>query len=334
MRILVWHVHGGWMDGFVRGEHEYLLVLDANGDGGRGQRDWPENVVDVPRERVRDLDVDVVVLQRLEELDVAEELLGRRLGREVPAIFVEHNTPKADVPNSRHPLADQRDILIAHVTQFNGLYWDCGSARTTVIEHGVPDPGALYTGELPRSGVVINEPVRRWRVTGSDLIGGFAQVGPVDVFGMKADSLGEALGASPGSVVAAGDLPTPQLHRELARRRLYLHTPRWTSLGLSLLEAMHLGMPIVGIDATDIRRAVPPEAGCISTDVSELHRAVARLLDDPSAARAMGRAAREFALEHFGLARFLRRWDEVLDDEVSHWLGSSARASVSARQAG
>ncbi|MFP3513853.1 hypothetical protein SB775_30610, partial [Peribacillus sp. SIMBA_075] len=87
----------------------------------------------------------------------------------VPVVFVEHNTPKEGVPNSRHPLADRDDVLIAHVTHFNALYWDTGSTRTAVIEHGVVDYGSFFTGELPRAAAVINEPVRRWRVTGSDL---------------------------------------------------------------------------------------------------------------------------------------------------------------------
>lgn len=316
MRILLWHVHGGWMDAFVRGRHEYLLPTDPNGEGGRGVRPWP-NVVEVRAEELRDTEVDLVVLQRLEELDLAERLLGRRPGRDIPAVFVEHNTPRDAVPNSVHPLAGQSDILIAHVTHFNRLFWDCGRAPAVVIEHGVADPGALYTGELNRMGVVINEPVRRWRVTGSDLLAGFAAVGPVDVFGMQADGLPAALGVGRASVVAAGDLSTARLHAELARRRLYLHPVRWTSLGLSLLEAMHLGMPVVALDTTEIRRAVPPESGFVSTDPGELQAGAARLLAEPEEARAMGRAARAFALEHYGLARFLARWDEVLGDQVT-----------------
>jgi hypothetical protein len=33
------------------------------------------------------------------------------------------------------------------------------------------------------------------------------------------------------------------MHGELARRRVYIHPLRWTSLGLSLIEAMQLAMP-------------------------------------------------------------------------------------------
>ena len=47
------------------------------------------------------------------------------------------------------------------------MMWDSGRAPTTVIEHGMPDPGPRYTGELPRAAAVINEPVRRARIVGT-----------------------------------------------------------------------------------------------------------------------------------------------------------------------
>ena len=317
MRVLVWHVHGGWMEAFVRGRHEYLLPTTPEGGPwglGRGGRAWPAAAVEVDPASLRDEEVDVVVLQRPEELRVAEELLGRRPGRDVPAVFVEHNTPGGQVPFSVHPLADRDDIPVAHVTHFNSQFWDTGRAPWTVIEHGIPDPGPLYTGELPRLAVAVNDPVRRGRAVGTDLLPAFAARAPLDVFGMGLDGLGARLGLDPAALATHGDLPTSRLHAELARRRAYVHPMRWTSLGLSLLEAMHLGMPVVVLATTEAARAVPPEAGAISTDVGELARQAGRLARDPDAARAAGAVAREAALARYGLARFLSDWDALLAD--------------------
>ena len=83
----------------------------------------------------------------------------------------------------RHPLADQPGVLLVQVTYFNDLFWDCGGTPTRVIEHGVADPGLRYTGRLPRLAFVVNEPVRRWRVTGTDLLTRFADF-DVDAFGI------------------------------------------------------------------------------------------------------------------------------------------------------
>ena len=56
-----------------------------------------------------------------------------------------------------------------------------------------------------------------------------------------------------------GDLPQDRLHTEMARRRVYLHPVRWTSLGLSLIEAMMLGMPVVALATTEAAVDVPAD---------------------------------------------------------------------------
>ncbi|THJ66250.1 glycosyltransferase [Arthrobacter echini] len=320
MRILLWHVHGGWTDAFVRGGHTYVLPTRPEGGPwglGRAGRDWPGTVLEVPPEELAEADIDVVVLQRVEELAECERLLGRTPGRDLPAVFVEHNTPRRDTVGTIHALADQRDVPVIHVTHFNELFWDSGRARTTVIEHGIVDPGYLYTGELQQLAAVINEPVRRGRITGTDLLSRFAGVAPLEVFGMGTDALGDALDLDPTELRIGGDLPTARLHARLGRSRAYVHPLRWTSLGLSLLEAMHIGLPVLALATTEASRAVPDGAGAISTRVEDLLRMAARLIADPDEARARGLAAREAALAHYGLGRFLADWDDVLDAESS-----------------
>ncbi|WP_349897199.1 glycosyltransferase [Parafrigoribacterium soli] len=332
MRIMLWHVHGGWTDAFVRGEHDYLMpTLPERGAWGlgRGGRDWPASVRELAPHEFRDADVDVVVLQRPDELPAAERMLGRRLGSRVPAVYLEHNTPRVDVPNSVHPLSERADITVVHVTHFNRLMWDCGRAPTTVIEHGVRDLGALYTGGLPRLGVVVNEPVRRWRVTGTDLLPALTRAAPLDVYGMGTELLSREFDLPEASLVAHGDVPPAQLAPQLALRRAYLHPLRWTSLGLALLEAMHLGMPVIALATTEAYRAVPPEAGFISTDIDELVGGARRLIDNAEEARVRGRAAREFALQHYGLGTFLERWSNVLEDAVAAVPKRSTRIATS-----
>jgi glycosyltransferase involved in cell wall biosynthesis len=93
-----------------------------------------------------------------------------------------------------------------------------------------------------------------------------------------------------------------------------VHTPRWTSLGLSLIEAMMLGLPVVGLAVTEAVTAVPPEAGVLTTRPDELCAAVRRFVADPDLGRAAGTAGRAWALERFGIGRFLADWDAVLGD--------------------
>ncbi|MFI6510588.1 glycosyltransferase [Streptosporangium sp. NPDC050855] len=302
MRIMLWHVHGSWTTAFVQGRHDYVVPLvPGRGPDGRGRARtfaWPEGVREVPWDALRHEPLDAVVYQRPHEMELAREWLGRDL----PGVYVEHNTPAGDVPHTRHPLAGRSDVPIVHVTHFNELFWDNGRAPTRVIEHGVVDPGPLYTGELPRAGVVVNEPVRRTRVAGTDLLPRLAGAAPLDVFGMKADGL----------AYPAYDLPQAAMHAELARRRVYLHPYRWTSLGLALVEAMHLGMPVVALATTEAVEAVPAAAGVISTRVETLAAALREFVADPGRARRAGEAGREAALGRYGLGRFLSDWDRLL----------------------
>jgi hypothetical protein len=315
MRVLLWHVHGAWTTAFVHGGHTYLVpVLPGRGPDGRGRARtyaWPDAAVEVTPEEAATAAVDVVVLQRPEELNgLAEAWLGgRRPGKDLPAVYVEHNAPQGRVAALRHPAASRDDLLIVHVTHFNDLFWDSGGTPTRVIEHGILDPGERYTGELPRAAAVVNEAARRGRVTGTDLLPRFAAAVPVDLFGIGSDAVGPP-------VRAAGDLPHERLLAEIARRRLYLHPVRWTSLGLSLLEAMHLGMPVVALATTEVVEAAPPAAGAISTQVDVLIEAARALVADPEAARVAGKAARAAAVDRYGLGRFLADWDRLLEEVV------------------
>ncbi len=319
MNILIWHVHGSWTTAFVQGRHRYLLpALPERGAWGGGRPaawDWPTNAVEVSPAELHDTDVDVVVLQRPEEARLAAEWLGRVPGRDVPAVYLEHNAPRGHAATTPHPVADRDDVLLVHVTHFNALMWDAGRTRTAVVEHGVIDPGARWTGALRSAAVCINEPVRRGRVTGTDLLPRLAEATPLDVFGIGVDRLAEHC---PGDRVRAiDDLPQHRLHDELARRAAYVHTARWTSLGLSLIEAMLLGMPVVALATTEVPEVVPPEAGIRSNDPERLRDGLRRLVEDRDAAAAAGQAARAAALARFGVARFLADWDAVLDRVTS-----------------
>ena len=192
---------------------------------------------------------------------------------------------------------------MVHVTHFRQCFWDTGTTPRRLIERGIGDPGYRYTGELALTAVVVNEAARRQRVTGTDLLARFAAAAPVDLFGMDAGALG-----------GIEDLPQERLHDEMARRRVYLHPVRWTSLGLSLLEAMHLGMPVVALATTEVPAAVPPEAGIVTNRMDDLETALRRLVAEPEEARLLGKGAREAALARYGLDRFLADWDALLGE--------------------
>jgi hypothetical protein len=313
LNVLVWHVHSAWLGALVRGGHRYLLPVRVAGGRGSRRPEWPSSVIDVTPEDAPAHDIDLVVFQHPQELDEARRWLG---DRRVPALYVEHNAPQGAVNAMRHPLADRDDVVLVHVTHFNALMWDAGSTRSCVIEHGVPDPGYRYEGTLSRIACAINEARRRGRVTGTDLLPRFGEVAPVDLFGIG----------------ATYDVHQRDLHAEMPRRRMYVHPFRWTSLGLALIEAMMLGMPVIALATTEAPRAVPSTAGVCSTDLRVLLDAARWLIEEPEAARTLGRGARAAALARYGVEPFLQRWDALFAETIAsgtRWRAPAAQANTS-----
>ncbi len=162
---------------------------------------------------------------------------------------------------------------------------------------GSSTPGTATPVSIARAAVVINDPVRRGRAVGTDLVSALAEAVPRRR--LRHGRRGPGRPPGPARRPAAGvrgPAAARACTRELARRRVYVHTARWTSLGLSLLEAMHLGMPVVALAATEAVRAVPPHAGVLTTSVEELVSATVDLLRRPDEAARTGRHARDEAL--------------------------------------
>ncbi|MFE3450250.1 glycosyltransferase [Nonomuraea sp. NPDC059194] len=150
-------------------------------------------------------------------------------------------------------------------------------------------------------------------MAGTDLLAAFTA--PLDVFGMQTSAL----------PYPAFDLPQAELHAALARRRAYLHPYRWTSLGLSLIEAMMIGLPVVALAATEAVEAVPQDAGVLSTRLPVLVEALSAFVGDPALASQYGKAARAAARSRYGIARFLADWDGLLGSSAGNPVRHVAR---------
>mgnify|MGYP001187814765 CR=1 FL=1 len=321
LNILIWHSHGSYLNALVRLAHHWYLPVKPGrpeGYGGRGRTfDWPDYVREVPAEAVRDLDLDLVIYQTPKNLfEDAHEILTPRQ-RRLPAIYLEHNTPRPDAVHTRHPL-DDPSVLLVHVTHYNRLMWDSGAVPTRVIEHSVAiDPAIRYDGTLPRGITVINGLQRRPRIAGLDLFLHARERFPLDLAGMETEALG-----------GLGDIPYRDLHRRVAAYRFLFSPVRYTSLPLAVIEAMTIGMPVVALATTELPTVIEHGvSGYVSCDLDVLFAGMERLLADPQHARAMGERARAVARARFGLERFARDWTAALEQAQALRAGA-ARAEV------
>uniref|UniRef100_A0A831TDW4 Glycosyltransferase n=1 Tax=Thermorudis peleae TaxID=1382356 RepID=A0A831TDW4_9BACT len=307
LTILIWHIHGSYLRLLAELPHTFIVPVRPGrpeGYGGRwGHFDWPPNVVEVPAERVRDLPLDLLIFQTPRNYlrDQYEILTPAQRSR--PRLYLEHNTPKGHPDRLRH-LVDDPYTLVVHVTHYNRLFWDCGRSPTCVIEHTALVPETLRADyALARGLVVVNNLAQRGRVCGYDIFQTLRQRVPLDLAGMGSDDLG-----------GLGDLPQAVLWARASRYRFFFNPIRYTSLPLAVVEAMHLGLPIVALATTELPTVIRHgENGFISNDLAVLTEAMRALLADPDLARRLGENARATARARFGLERFRRDWQRALE---------------------
>jgi glycosyltransferase involved in cell wall biosynthesis len=306
LRILTWHIHGSYLYYLVQSSHEFFLPVKADKpDGYVGITEsypWPQNVHEVGAEEVRNLDFDCIIFQSSKNyLEDQFEILSERQ-RQLPRIFLQHDPPREHPTDTRHPVIDP-DVLIVHVTHFNDLMWDNGDTPTKVIDHGVViPPGIHYTGELERGLVVVNNLFKRGRRLGLDIFESVRKEIPLDLVGINSLDL-KGLGSFSHR---------PLLELE-GHYRFIFNPIRYTSLGLSICEAMMIGMPIIGLATTEMVTAIENGvSGYVDTDVTRLVEHMRRLLSDPAEAQRLGAGAQRQAQKRFNIQRFLSDWDEAL----------------------
>jgi hypothetical protein len=303
LKILTWHTHGSYLYYLTQAPHDFYIVSRPGrppGYGGRcGHIPWGDNVFDMPVDGVRQLQFDCILFQDDPHFLHDQYELLSVVQRNLPRIYLEHDPPRDHPTDMRHPV-DDPNVLLVHVTPFNELMWDSGATPTRVVEHGViVPPGVLYSGELARGLVVVNNIAQRGRRLGGDIFASVREQIPLDLVGMGAEELG-----------GIGEVELSGLAAFSARYRFFFNPIRYTSMGLAVIEAMMIGMPIVGLATTEMATAIQNDvSGYVDTDVRKLVSHMQRLLEDPAEARMLGEGARRHALERFHIDRFVADWN-------------------------
>lgn len=305
LRILTWHVHGSYLYYLSHLPHEIFVLSKPDRppgySGRRGHFPWGDNLHDMPVAEVKQQPFDCVLFQsRRHYLEDQHELLSAEQ-RRLPRLYLEHDPPQAHPTDTRHFV--EPNTLLVHVTEFNALMWDSGGAPTCVVEHGVVVPEHVrWRGDLARGVVVVNHLARRGRRLGRDIFDRARREVPLDLVGLAAEECG-----------GLGEVRHDRLPEFLCRYRFFFNPIRYTSLGLAVCEAMMLGLPVIGLATTEMASAVRNGVtGFVDTRLATLLDHMQRLVADIDEARALGEAARRYALERFDIRRFVADWNHVL----------------------
>jgi hypothetical protein len=303
LKILTWHTHGNYLYYLTQAPHDFYVLSKPgrpSGYGGVcGLLPWGANVHDLPVAETKRQKFDLILFQDDAQYLEDQYAFLTPAQRELPKIYLEHDPPRKHPVDERH-IVERPDVLLVHCTHFNRLMWDSGASPTRVIEHGVVAPRAQWTGELERGLVVVNNLRSRGRRVGADIFEQVRSSGiPLDLVGMGAEEAG-----------GLGEVRHADLAAFAARYRFFFNPIRYTSLGLAVIEAMLIGMPIVALATTEMASVIRDgENGIAATSIEHLINGMRALLKDPVRAKELGEAGCRTALRRFNIERFVSDWN-------------------------
>ena len=306
LNVLTWHTHGSYLYYLTQAPHQFYVLSKPGrppGYGGKcGPVAWGPNVHDLPVERAREQQFDCIIFQDDAQFEKDQYEFLTPAQRALPRIYIEHDPPRAHPTDTAH-IVDDPDVLLVHVSHFNALMWDSARTPWRVIEHGVLVPENVdYRGDLNRGLVIINNLATRGRRLGADIFCAARAQVRLDLVGMGAEELG-----------GIGEIGHASLPAFASRYRYLFNPIRYTSLGLAVIEAMMIGMPVVALATTEMVTVIEHgKTGFLDTNPSKLIGHMQELARNPALARQLGAAARRRARERFGIERFCADWDAAL----------------------
>lgn len=305
LNIFTWHIHGSYLYYLSQGNYIiYLPVRSHEEEGyiGRGTTfPFGDNVIEIPEEDVPRYNFDCILFQSQKNYKEDQyTTLSLKQRRETAKIYLEHDPPQQHPTDTIH-IVDDQYITTVHVTHYNKLMWNNLTGNTVVIPHGVTATDVHYKGILNKGAVVINNLSKRGRRLGADIFLKMKEHIPLDLIGMDSEYYG-----------GIGEVPLPELPEFLSCYRFLFNPIRYTSLGLSVCEAMMLGMPIVGLATTEMGTTIENNvSGFIDSNPDHLIEKMNLLLNNKDIAIRMGMNAKRKAEECFNIQRFTRDWERL-----------------------
>jgi len=111
-----------------------------------------------------------------------------------------------------------------------------------------------------------------------------------------------------------GEVLHPDLPEFISHYRFFFNPIRYTSLGLAMIEAMMIGVPVVGLATAEYATVIKDyETGFMNTDIDFLIHKMELLLINKRWATSIGMNGKRYAEERFNIDRFTNEWKDIFE---------------------
>ncbi|MEX8546444.1 MAG: glycosyltransferase [Mucilaginibacter sp.] len=301
-KIFTWPVQQQYLLELAQGGFE-IYIPEGQSESFRNLFAAQKNVIETNVAAIKDLQLDCILFQDEHSYQTAQYEVLSPQQRELPKIYLEHHPPKQHPTNAKHWVEDV-DVQLVHVNHYNALMWNNNGLPVSVIENGVPESDASFTGIKSCGVVVLEENPAEDRVTGMDIFRQVKEALPLEVI-----------------QIGKKGITYQNLAEKISPYRFLFCPDRYASPGFAVQQAMMIGMPVVGLATTDLPTIISNEfSGFVHSDLQYLIKKMQQLITDPQLAAQLGANARSFAIKMFSSTRFLADWKQLIQKTVTNSL--------------
>jgi glycosyltransferase involved in cell wall biosynthesis len=130
------------------------------------------------------------------------------------------------------------------------------------------------------------------------------------------------------SVLMMGYVSESEKRDILAATNVMVHPATWEPFGISVIEGMAVGKPVVAAASAGPKLSVEDgKTGYLAPveDSDAIAEAILKLLEDPETARGMGEAGRRRVLEHYTVENMVRQAEAIFDSVLRNWRSGRTR---------
>lgn len=321
LRILTFNRHEPYICELAKTGHEFDVLLVDRPPWGKEwdvrSRPTPSNVRVVRRaQQLSSLDVeayDLLLAQSYEDFELIARLPQRKavLFHSVAALAGPDSVSRAEALRRLYQEQQLASAPIVYVSQYVADSWGLPG---TIIGLAV-DPSDFrsfaYTGRIAAALTVAHFFKERDALMGYSI---YRQLVGTDV-------PHKVVGHNPTLADSGPANDWDELRSCYRDYRVYLNTTTGWAGATAMIEAMTAGMPVITTPGppggTPQKSVIDGYNGFVSDDLEYLRKKLKLLLSDQEMATIMGQRAREVAIQAYGIERFVRGWQEVLEEAVS-----------------
>lgn len=303
LKILTYPTHESYQTMMENIPHDFYMIT------GNGIKGWDYHTKPIPKNHYllsqpfpnlpANIEFDLILSQdRFGGLQRSLEI-SSRFG--IPVIHIDHALPP---PNAFPKQIEKMKTLTPHqrvfIAESSKEHWG-GDVNDPVIRYGLDtNTWSGWHGSNEYGLSIVNYFAQR------DVFCGWTEWQEV----AKSVPM-KLIGENPGLSTSAPS--TEALIDAIRSSKFYLNTAKWSTLPMSMVEAMMIGCPVITTSYLEAGRIIKHgENGFIADSPKEMIKYAKILLNDYDVAKQIGENGRKSAMEIFKLDKFIEQWSNVL----------------------